>query len=158
MTKALQKIIILNWCWPALFSRQRQEPAQGGAVTLAPPWLSRGILVEWLIIIVWAVWVGRPLLDFNPYTWPMGREFGSQIQAHHFWTHLKACGQCALWNGSINGGTPALGDVFSSTFYPFVAIPILLWGVIIGTKVAIFLALLIAGMAQWQLAHVLGLG
>ena len=158
MAKAIQKAIILNWRWPAWFSRGRLESAQGVAVAVKPPWASRAILVELLIITAWAVWASRPLLDFDPFTWPIGREFGSQIQAHHFWTHLKACGQCALWNGSINGGAPALGDVFSSTFYPFVAIPVLLWGVIIGTKVAIFLALWIAGLAQWRLAYVLGLG
>ena len=136
--------------------RQRWGEKRATAVTLR--WPSLGVWVEISLITLWALWVGRSLLDFNPYTWLQGREFGSQIQAFHFWTQLKACGQCALWNGNINGGSPALGDVFSSTFHPFVAIPTLIWGVIIGTKVAVVLALWLAGIAQWRLAFVMGLG
>lgn len=114
--------------------------------------------IELILIALWAVWVGRNLLDFNPYTWPIGREFGYQIEGHHFWTQLKSCGLCALWNGSINGGGPAFADLFSSKLHPFVAIPALLWGVIPGVKVTIVIALWMAGAAQWWLARSLKLG
>jgi len=116
------------------------------------------MFAELTAISVWAIWVGRDLLDFNPFTNAFGREFGAQIEAHYFWLQLKQCGLCALWNGSINGGAPALADAFSSTLHPIIAIPTLLWGVVNGAKVALVLALWMAGLAQWWLGRTLGVG
>jgi hypothetical protein len=107
---------------------------------------------------LWALWVGRAYLDFSPTTWPIGREFGYQIQSHHLWTSLSRCGLCALWNGSINGGYPALGDGFGSMLHPLVMATTLLWGVAVGAKLSLVGALWMAGAAQWWLAWTLGLG
>jgi len=127
-------------------------------VALAARAILLGPAAELILIGLWAAWVGRGLLDFDPFTWLPGREFGYQIEGIHFWTQLRECGQCALWNGGINGGYPALADLFSSKFHPFVSIPTLLWGTIVGAKVAIVLSFWLAGAAQWWLARTIQLG
>jgi hypothetical protein len=119
------------------------------------PW---SVIAEWAFIGLWAIWFGRSLLDFNPYTWTHGKEFSYEIANHHFWIQLKKCGLCALWDGSINGGSPALANLWSSKLHPFIMIPTLLWGVIIGAKVSVILSFWMAGIAQWWLAKLLKLG
>ncbi|MEA1978351.1 MAG: hypothetical protein U9N80_10680 [Chloroflexota bacterium] len=119
------------------------------------PWQS---ISEILLIGAWAMWVGHVYLDFDPLAWLIGREFGFQIQPNYFILNLKQCGLCALWNGGLNGGWPALADPFGSHLHPIVAIPTLLWGTIVGAKIAIVIALWLAGIAQWWLARTLNLG
>lgn len=140
------------------FPFHRSRPHKPEELSTPRRILNWGTATEIALIGIWAASVGRELLDFDPYTWALGREIGSQIQAHHFWIQLKRCGLCALWNGGINGGAPALADVFSSTLHPLVMVPTLLWGVVIGAKVAIVLSLWMAGSAQWWIARLLGLG
>ncbi|MBA3942984.1 MAG: nucleotidyltransferase domain-containing protein [Herpetosiphonaceae bacterium] len=113
---------------------------------------------EVTLICVWAAWVGRAFLDFNPYTWPVGGEWGTQLQTHHLWIQLQRCGLCALWNGGINGGAPALADLFGSMLHPLVMLTTVLWGVSAGAKVAVVVALALGGIAQWWIARVLQLG
>jgi len=132
---------------------QPDEKAKKVTVPRQIPW---DAIAELALIGLWAMWFGRSYLDFDPYTWPMGREFGYQIQGHHFWNQLKECGLCALWNGNINGGSPAPVDLFSSTLHPVVFIPTLIWGVVIGAKVATVLGFWMAGVAQWWIARILG--
>ena len=115
-------------------------------------------LVEICLICAWAAWIGRSLLDFNPYTWPVGGEWGTQLQTHQLWMQARQCGLCALWNGGINGGAPALADLFGSMLHPLVALTTLAWGVVVGAKVALVVALALGGIAQWWIAHVLRLG
>jgi len=117
-----------------------------------------GLLAEVVLILVWAAWVGRPFLDFDRFTWPSGIEFGFQLQSHHFWNQLRSCGLCALWNGTINGGHPALAESYGSPLHPLVIITTLLWGTIVGGKVTVVVALALAGLAQWWIARRLGLG
>lgn len=116
------------------------------------------LLAEWGLIVVWACWVGRAYLDFNPFTWPIGGEMGVQLQTHYLWPRFQECGLCALWNGGINGGAPALADIFGSMLHPLVMVTTLLWGVMIGAKVALVGALAMAGVAQWWMARILGVG
>ncbi len=113
---------------------------------------------ELLLIGAWACWIGRSFLDFNPYTWPVGGEWGTQLQTHHLWTQLQRCGLCALWNGGINGGAPAFADLFGSMLHPLVMITTLLWGVNTGAKITVVAALALAGIAQWWIARVLKVG
>ena len=116
------------------------------------------ISVELLFVLLWALYFGRGILDFDPYTWLWGREFGSQILTHHLWTNIQECGLCALWNGDINGGYPALADIFGSMLHPTVIVPTLIWGTVIGTKVSVVFSLAIAGIAQWWIALRLSVG
>lgn len=115
-------------------------------------------LIEILVIGIWALWVGREYLDFDPYTWPLGREFGFQLQSHHFWNKLKVCGLCALWNGGINGGMPALAETYGSLLHPLVVLTTTIWGTVVGAKLAVVGAFWMAGAAQWWIGRTLGLG
>lgn len=110
------------------------------------------------LICAWAAWIGRSYLDFSSYTWPIGGEWGTQLQTHQLWSQLQHCGLCAFWNGGINGGAPALADLFGSMLHPLVMITTLLWGVVAGAKVALVVALALGGIAQWWIARVLRLG
>lgn len=123
-------------------------------------WLPRHgrSLAELLVIVLWALYVGRGFLQLDGHLWPYGREFGSQIVSHHFWPLLARCGSCALWNGTINGGMPALADIFGSAFHPLVALGTLIAGVVTGAKISIVGSLAIAGVAQWWISHSLRLG
>jgi hypothetical protein len=155
-----QEVRVLGIFSPVLtWFKQRCLPAiQRRALEWAWPRLQRGMLAEVSLIALWAMWVGRAYLDFDPYTWPMGLEMGAQLQTHHFWTQWQSCGLCALWNGSLNGGYPALADIFGSTLHPLVMVTTLIWGVMGGAKVALVVALWMAGLAQWWIAKSLGLG
>ena len=65
---------------------------------------------------------------------------------------------CALWNGSGRGGAPALVDPHGSMLHPLVIVSTLLLGVLNGSKLALAGAFLMAGLAQYGTARVLGLG
>jgi hypothetical protein len=116
------------------------------------------VLFELLLIGLWAAWVGREYLNFDPTVIPAGNEFSSAIQTHHLWTRFQDCGWCALWNGSIRGGYPALADVHGSMLHPLVVITTLIWGVVNGAKLTLVLSFWVAGVAQWWLARILRLG
>ncbi|MFO8036046.1 MAG: hypothetical protein R6U57_05420 [Anaerolineales bacterium] len=111
------------------------------------------ILLDMTLIGLWAAWVCHEYLNFNPRIVPEGREFGSAIQTNHLWTRFQECGWCAVWNGSVNGGYPAFVDIHGSMLHPFVALSTLLFGVVNGTKVALFLSFWAAGIAQWWIAR-----
>ena len=120
---------------------------------------SAWLVIELILIALWAVWVCRDYFDdFFKFIWPVGREFGIQIYAHHFWVDVIQCGTCALWNGSINGGAPALADPFGSAFHPVVMLTTLLFGVVNGVKIAVVISLWLAGLAQWWIAKTLETG
>ncbi|MEW5987421.1 MAG: hypothetical protein AB1791_12370 [Chloroflexota bacterium] len=115
-------------------------------------------LVEIALIGLWAAWVGRAYLDFNPNTIPIGHEYNTHLPTHHLWTRLRACGWCALWDGAQRGGAPAFADTHGSMLHPLVMVTTLLWGVPVGAKVALVVSLGVAGLAQWWLAWELRLG
>jgi hypothetical protein len=115
-------------------------------------------IVEISAIALWAAWVGRAFLDFSPTTWPPGIEFQMAIQSHVVWNWFWECGSCVVWNSSINGGNPAFIDLHGAPVHPLVILTSLIWGHVIGAKVAIVVSLFVAGLAQWWLGHILNLG
>jgi hypothetical protein len=127
--------------------------------TETPDRLKIGIaLSELLLIGLWALWVGRAYLNFDPTVWPSGRELGMVIRTHYIWTLLSRCGDCVLWNGFINGGAPAFAELQGAVLHPLVILATMIWGGINGTKVVLLGSLVMAGWAQWWLARVMGLG
>lgn len=114
--------------------------------------------LELTFIVCIALVFTAPLLDFKQDTVPIGREYASSIHAFHFWTRLRDCGQCALWNGSIQGGYPALAELHAGILHPLPAALVLFLGVPIGMKVATAVSILLAGLALWWVAHGLGIG
>ncbi|HVP21684.1 MAG TPA: hypothetical protein VMS73_07455 [Anaerolineaceae bacterium] len=120
-------------------------------------WQLRTVL-EIIVIVAWAVWVGRDYLNFNPQVFPFGGDFPLQIYNHFNLNLIPQCGICALWNGSLNGGQPALIDLQGAAAHPLVILVTLLFGAVNGAKVYLLVSLVIAGLAQWWLARVMGLG
>lgn len=110
-----------------------------------------------LVILAWALWIGREYLDFNPRYWPTGDEVVMTTQSHYMWEALQRCGACFLWNGATNGGVPAFVDVHGAPYHPIVIIPTLLYGVINGIKLTLILSLFLAGLAQLWLGRILKL-
>ena len=115
-------------------------------------------VLEILLIGLWAFWVSREYLNFDPGVIPSGREFNSAIQTHHLWTRFAECGWCALWNGTERGGHPALVDMHGSMLHPLVVISTSLWGVLNGAKLTLVLSFWTAGIAQWWIAQELKVG
>lgn len=115
-------------------------------------------VVEICLIIIWAIFVGRNCLNFTPNRVLFGEEFSLVIQSHFTWTILPECGDCVLWNGFINGGAPAFVDTHGAVLHPVVVICTLLFGVSKGAQIVLIYSLALAGIAQWWLARVMGLG
>jgi len=115
-----------------------------------------GFFLEIIIIFIWAIYVGRAYLDFDPMIWPTGREFSSAIQTHYIWTNLPKCGACVFWNGFSRGGAPAFADMHGSMLYPPVILLTLLMGPLKGVKIILIASFMMAGFAQWWLSKVMG--
>ncbi len=120
------------------------------------PRLITALELAW--ILGWTLWLGRAYLDMDPGQWPVGQEFGMAIHPHVIWTRLSDCGACVLWNGYINGGQPTFGELHAAVAHPLVIAGTVLFGVVNGAKVALLGSLFTAGLAQWWLARVMGLG
>lgn len=119
------------------------------------PWLA---LLEFSLLLLWVLWIGRDYLDMSANRIPYGREFGMSIHPHFIWTQLTECGACVFWNGSFNGGYPAFTELHAGVLHPLVILTTLIWGGLNGGKLLVIASLLLAGVAQWWLARVLGLG
>ncbi len=117
-----------------------------------------GLILEFLLIIVWACFVGRDYLNFQTTYYVGGGEVEMSSQSHYFWNNLLRCGTCVFWNGSINGGNPAFVELHGAPLHPLVALPTLLFGGINGSKLTMIGILIMAGMASWWLGLVIRLG
>ena len=102
--------------------------------------------------------MGRNLLNFDPAYIAFGSEVPMTTQSHYIWETAQKCGLCVLWNSSINGGAPAFAETQGAVLHPLVVITTLFWGVVNGTKMVLLGSLILAGIAQWWLARVMGLG
>jgi hypothetical protein len=119
------------------------------------PWAS---VIELGVVVAWALWVGRRYLNFDPNVWLAGGDWPLNMEAYFAWPLVKQCGACVMWNGLINGGSPAFVELVAAMLHPVLVIGILLWGVVSATKVAVVASLVMAGVAQWWIAHTLRLG
>ena len=117
-----------------------------------------GYFLEIIIILIWAVFVGRAYLNMDPIIWPSGREFPTAMNPVYIWNNLFKCGACVFWNGTTHGGAPAFADMLGSMLYPIVVFFTLLVGPLSGAKLTIIASLGMAGIAQWWLAKVMGFG
>jgi hypothetical protein len=111
-----------------------------------------------VIICAWALWVGRGYLNFDPNTIPNGGDYPHQVYGHYGLYPLLECGTCVFWNGFLNGGQPTFAEVQGATMHPLTIITTIVWGSVNGSKVILLFTFIIAGLAQWWLARVMGLG
>ena len=109
-------------------------------------------------VVLWAMWVGKVFLDFDPTRWVLGGDFALNVQGYAGWAAFKQCGWCVLWNGTLNGGAPLFSELLSAVAHPLVVLFVLLWGPIVAMKVTVVAGLAIAGLAQWWLARIMKLG
>jgi len=115
-------------------------------------------VLEILTIVVWGLIISRPYINLDQSIVPAGREYLSAIQTHHLWNWLKQCGLCAMWNGSVQGGYPAFAEPHGSMLHPLVALMTLFFGVTNGAKFVLVIGFILAGIAQWWLGRVIGVG
>ena len=74
-------------------------------------------------------------------------------------TGMERYGHIPTWNPYISSGEPIINDAFSYLLNPFHSLPVLLTDSYIqGTKLAMFIALLIAAINMWALAWAVGIG
>jgi hypothetical protein len=148
--------------WHSLVAPHNKTIGTGSENQIAQPLSDKGTLawVSWaeiLLIIAWAIFVGRAYLDFSPNTWLYGSDYPLQILGYYVWRLLPTCGACVFWNGSVSGGWPAFSEVFNGTLHPLVLVSTLLFGAINATKVVVVASMAMAGIAQWWLARVMRL-
>lgn len=116
--------------------------------------------LEILLIVIWALWVGRSYLKLDSHT-ALGAsndDFLISIYPYFPLTRLLHCGDCVLWNGLLNGGSPTFGDTIGAVLHPVMLPLILVFGVLNGIKLAMVAALIMGGLALWWIAKVLKLG
>lgn len=131
---------------------------KGRLAAAAADWSAELAAGELLVVFAWTRIVTDQWELWNATTQPPGGEFLPNVETFHAWTWLRECGTCAFWFGAANGGWPVAADVNGSTLHPLAAAVVLLWGVARGAKAGLVLAFFLAGIAQWWLARVLGLG
>ena len=117
------------------------------------------LALEWAVIFAVCIVLTRGVLDFDPQRRPAGADHerlsGLIIPAQ---IGLGQHGRAPAWNFYAGAGEPLFNNPFNYLFNPLASVPALLLGAAQGTKVAIFLAVLVAGLGAWVLAHGMGLG
>ncbi len=73
-------------------------------------------------------------------------------------TGLQRYGHIPTWNSLLSNGVPLTNNAFSYFFNPFHSLPVLILGSVTGSKVAMLIALLIAGYSMWTFGLAIGLG
>ncbi len=121
-------------------------------------WFS-SINYELPLIALWALWVGRIYLNLDRNMVPgVGNDdFLLSIYPYFPFVRILQCGDCFLWNGLLNGGSPTLGDSIGALLHPVMAAIMLIFGVTNGIKVAMLASLIMGGWSVWWLAKVLNL-
>jgi hypothetical protein len=71
---------------------------------------------------------------------------------------LEHDGRVPFWNPYLSNGLPLLNNPFNYLFNPFHSLPILLLGGVQGSKLALFITLLISAYSMWALGYAIGLG
>ncbi|MCX7669616.1 MAG: hypothetical protein N2439_06055, partial [Anaerolineae bacterium] len=71
---------------------------------------------------------------------------------------LKQFGQFPLWNPYLRTGIPYIADPFLHIYNPLATLPVLVFGVWDGFKIALFLSFLAAALGMWSLGAVLKTG
>lgn len=108
--------------------------------------------LELLPVALLTSFMTAPYLDFRPLYYPLGYEFHVSSVSHYLWRMLPQCGNCVLWFGQVNGGMPAFAELLGAVLHPLVVSTTLIWGVINGTKVLLFICLLMSGFSIWWFA------
>lgn len=140
--------------WPAVFVRRGEAPHPIGA---GLDW--RWVVLEWLLITVITLTFCAGFLDLGTQRALPGNE--AEVFQALDWVLAQSIhrdGQFPLWNPYLQTGLPYVADPMLHAYNPLVTVPVLLFGVLDGFKIALFLSFLAAGLGMWWLGVVLGLG
>jgi hypothetical protein len=138
---------------PRVFVRPEAPPADAAAARV-----SRDVLVDWAILTLAVLAYCARFLDLATQRPLVGNE-AEVFQALDYavLNSLQAYGRFPLWNPYLASGLPLVADPFLHVFDPLATIPVLLFGVVAGFKIALFLSFLAAALGAWLLGRVLGL-
>ncbi len=128
--------------------------ADGG---LGLPWHS--VLADWALLALLVFAFCAVFLGFDDARTLPGNE-ADVVQALD-WTLIHSLthfGQFPLWNPYLRTGFPFIADPFLHVYNPVATLPVLLFGVWSGFKIALFLSFLAAAVGMWWLGVALGLG
>jgi hypothetical protein len=132
------------------------SPAEASAYHMTPS--GRWRWVEWLVIFTGVTLFCWGILDLRSLTSLPGNE-ADVFQALD-WTlvnSLRHYGAFPLWNPYIMSGIPYVGDPMLHVYNPLVTLPVLLFGVKAGFKLALYLSFLAGAFGMWWLGSILGM-
>ncbi len=123
-----------------------------------PPMSVRSASMELCLVGIVILLFSLPFLDFSPDRLLPGREFDVVAFLDFVMANsLRRFGVFPTWNFQLGTGQPLIGDPFMHMFNPISSVPVLLFGVVNGFKIAVFASLMIAAFGQWFLGRVIGL-
>ena len=114
--------------------------------------------LEWLAILASVTFFCWGILDFRAITNLPGNE--AEIFQTLDWTlvnSLRNYHAFPLWNPYLMSGIPYVGDPMLHIYNPLVTLPVLLFGVRAGFKLALYLSFLAGAFGMWRLGSVLGM-
>jgi len=121
--------------------------------------LPAGEWIEILIIIVVTFLYAYPILIPHSGLGLPGREYQAHVGSIVLFKQWLA-GEIdfPLWNPVLGTGRSLIADPFLFFFNPFLSLPMVIYGVINGSKIAVFLNFFLAGLGAWFLARELKFG
>ncbi|RME45890.1 MAG: hypothetical protein D6791_09635, partial [Chloroflexi bacterium] len=150
----LTRLKPLSSPWRTMFVEKGSELECAGA---SLEW--RTVVVEWLLIFVLVLTFCTGFLDLGTRRPLPGNE--AEVFQSLDWVLVNSIsryGQFPLWNPYLRTGLPFVADPMLHVYNPLVTVPVLLFGVLDGFKIALFLSFLAAGLGMWWLGAVLGMG
>lgn len=118
-----------------------------------------GILLDLAVIVGVIILFARPVLNFDESHIPSGDPDWEgaisfmQLDRQSILDHAEY----PLWDPYFRTGVPYAAEPRTHLLNPISTVPSLIWGVLNGSKVAIALSMVAAGLAMYYLAAVLGL-
>ena len=112
--------------------------------------------VEILAIGMVSLAYAYPLLDFDPNLGLTSGEYQIHVGFMTLFNRwFKGETAFPLWNPIVGYGRSLIADPFLFVFNPFLSLPMMIFGLVNGTKVAVVLNFFIAGLGMWFLARAL---
>lgn len=110
-----------------------------------------------IAVLVFAVsFYAAPLLNFDPSLILYGGEYQAHVgSVVPFLQWIKEGAEFPLWNPILENGRSLIADPLIFAFNPFATIPMIVWGVINGTKIAVALNFFIAALGVWMIGKLL---
>ncbi|RPI81755.1 MAG: hypothetical protein EHM41_19940, partial [Chloroflexi bacterium] len=113
---------------------------------------------EWLFIFMAVLAFCLGILDFRPYWQLPGNE--SLLFQSLDWVFINSVSvyhKFPLWNPYFYAGVPYIADPMTHILNPVVLLPVLIFGVDTGFKLAILSSFVIAAFGMWRLGKIFGL-